>query len=33
VGVPDRDGVAPRLLAAGADLLLESLADVVVEGA
>ena len=33
VGVPDRDGVAGRLVAAGADLLLDSLADVVVEGA
>ena len=33
VGVPDRDGVAERLVAAGADLLLDSLADVVVEGA
>jgi HAD superfamily hydrolase (TIGR01509 family) len=32
VGVPDRPGVAERLLAAGADLLLDSLADVVVEG-
>jgi HAD superfamily hydrolase (TIGR01509 family) len=32
VGVPDRDGVAERLLASGADLLLGSLADVVVEG-
>jgi HAD superfamily hydrolase (TIGR01509 family) len=32
VGVPDRDGVAPRLVAAGADVIIESLADVVVEG-
>jgi len=31
VGVPDRDGVAERLLASGADLLIDSLADVVVE--
>jgi HAD superfamily hydrolase (TIGR01509 family) len=29
VGVPDRDGVGERLVAAGADLLLDSLADVV----
>ena len=33
VGVPDRAGVEPRLLAAGADLIIDSLADVVVEGA
>ncbi len=33
VGVPDRDGVGERLIAAGADLLLDSLADVVVAGA
>lgn len=33
VGVPDRDGVAERLLASGADLVIGSLADVVVEGA
>lgn len=33
VGVPDREGVADRLAAAGADLVLDSLADVVVEGA
>ena len=33
VGVPDRDGVAPGLIAAGADLLIDSLADVVVEPA
>jgi HAD superfamily hydrolase (TIGR01509 family) len=32
VGVPDRPGVEPRLVAAGADLLIDSLADVVVEG-
>jgi HAD superfamily hydrolase (TIGR01509 family) len=32
VGVPDRDGVAERLLAAGADLLVDSLEDVIVEG-
>jgi HAD superfamily hydrolase (TIGR01509 family) len=32
VGVPDRPGVEPRLIDAGADLLIESLADVVVEG-
>jgi HAD superfamily hydrolase (TIGR01509 family) len=33
VGVPDREGVEPRLIAAGADLLIDSLADVVVERA
>ncbi len=33
VGVPDRDGVAERLADAGADLLIDSLADVVVEAA
>ena len=32
VGVPDREGVAERLLAAGADLLVDSLEDVIVEG-
>jgi HAD superfamily hydrolase (TIGR01509 family) len=32
VGVPDRPGVADRLIAAGADLLIDSLADVVVGG-
>ena len=32
VGVPDREGVEARLLAAGADLIIGSLADVVVEG-
>jgi HAD superfamily hydrolase (TIGR01509 family) len=32
VGVPDRPGVAPRLIEAGADLIIDSLADVVVEG-
>jgi HAD superfamily hydrolase (TIGR01509 family) len=31
VGVPDRAGVAPGLLAAGADLLIDTLEDVVVE--
>jgi HAD superfamily hydrolase (TIGR01509 family) len=31
VGVPDRDGIADRLVAAGADLVIESLAAVVVE--
>ena len=31
VGVPDRDGVAPGLLAAGADLLIDTLEDVVVQ--
>lgn len=33
VGVPDRPGVAPALIAAGADLLIDSLEDVVVEAA
>lgn len=33
VGVPDRHGVAPMLVASGADLIIDSLADVVVEGA
>jgi HAD superfamily hydrolase (TIGR01509 family) len=32
VGVPDREGVAERLLAAGADVLVDSLEDVIVEG-
>ncbi len=33
VGVPDRDGVEPALIAAGADLIINSLADVVLEAA
>ena len=33
VGVPDRPGVGPALISAGADLLIDSLEDVVVEGA
>ncbi len=33
VGVPDRPGVGPALISAGADLLIDSLEDVVVEAA
>lgn len=33
VGVPDREGVGPALLEAGADMLIDSLEDVIVEGA